>query len=160
MFSSRRRVKKSLLGLRVCAPWKDGFFYAGVIEAVKSKPAGEITFTIIFEDGFIAEVDEEEIVGPGFASVSSVQLSCGQPVYIWHNSREVEAIVVKNRAEFNEILVRIPCQQDSLIALRPDEIHLLKGQKYPETISESLTDSVLICPVPCKVKAHGINSCA
>lgn len=161
MLSSRRRPKNSLLGVRVSAPWKDGFYYSGVIEAVKSKPTGENTYTILFEDDYIAEVDEGEIVGPGFKSVQASSLKTGQHVYIAYKSREVGARVLKIRSEFNEVLVQSLDQQETIVAVRPDEIHLMKGQKFPsmpmELKSISGSSSTISCPVPCKIKAHGIS---
>ena len=163
MLSSRRRPKNSLLGVRVCAPWKDGFFYSGVIEAVKSKPTGENTYTILFDDDYIAEVDEGDVVGPGFSTFGASSLKTGQHVYITYNNRELSATVLKTRSEFNEVLVQILDSQDTIVAVRPNEIHLTKGEKFssatvdPDCVSGS--KSTVSCPVPCKIKAHGIKSC-
>ena len=160
--SSRRRPKNSLLGIRVCAPWKDGYFYCGVIEAVKSKPTGENTYTLLFDDDYIAEVDEEQIVGPGFNSTSVVPLKTGQRVYITYQDREVAALVVKSRTEFNEVLVRISDQQDMIAALRPDEVHLMKRDKFSwQSLEEKCCKSLnspVTCPLPCKVKPRGMKN--
>ena len=158
MLTTRRRANKPLLGTRVCAPWKDGFFYSGIIEAVKSKPAGEHTYTILFDDGYIAEVDEEEIVGPGFASSSEVQLIKGQLVYISLRGREVCATVLKNEAEFGEILVSPKHEHNSIVAVKASDVHLTKGQKYSRElgVGEKVSESIL-CPVPCKIRAHSNN---
>ena len=157
MISSRRLENRSLLGLQVCAPHEDGFYHNGAIEAVKSRPSGEITFTIIFDNGHIAEVDEKKVIGPGFRSLGQQHLKCGQRVYIRHEGREVAANVVKNRAEFNEVLVQIPYQRGSVVAVRPDELSLLKECRAFERLEENSADSV--CPVPCKIKAHGSSPC-
>ena len=145
------------------APWKDGYFYCGVIEAVKSKPTGENTYTILFEDGYIAEVDEGEIVGPGFHAVSATALRNGQRVFISFKGREVAARVLKTRSEFNEVLVQLLDQQDTIVALKPDEIHLMKGEKFSGSAHQikclDTSSSTISCPVPCKLKAHGIKSC-
>lgn len=163
MLSSRRRPKNSLLGVRVSAPWKDGLFYSGVIEAVKSKPTGENTYTILFDDDYIAEVDEGEIVGPGFNGFGASALKTGQRVYITYKNREVGARVLKIRSEFNEVLVQILDQQDTVVAVRPNEIHLMKGQKFSSAPVDfkciNGSSSNISCPVPCKMKAHGIESC-
>ena len=163
MFSLRRRHKNSLLGVRVSAPWKDGYFYSGVIEAVKSKPTGENTYTILFEDDYIAEVDEGEIVGPGFSDAGETVLKDGQRVFILFKGREMEARVLKTRSEFNEVLVQILDHQDTIVAVRPEEIHLLKGERFSESVHEiksrNSSSSSISCPVPCKVRAHGITSC-
>lgn len=162
MLLSRRRPKNSLLGVRVCAPWKDGFYYSGIIEAVKSKPTGENTYTILFEDDYIAEVDEGEIVGPGFKSIGASPLKTGQHVYITYKSREVGARVLKIRSEFNEVLVQILDQHETIVAVRPSEIHLMKGQRYSSVPMElkgsNGTSSFVSSPVPCKMRAHGIHS--
>ena len=163
MLSLRRRPKNSLLGVHVCAPWKDGYFYSGVIEAVKSKPTGEHTYTILFEDDYIAEVDEGEIVGPGFNPVGVRAVKDGQRVFISFKGREVEARVVKTRLEFNEVLVQILDRPDTVVAVRPEEMHLMKGEQFSESIHRIRTldnsSSNISCPVPCKMKAHGIDSC-
>lgn len=145
-----------MLGTRVCAPWKDGFFYSGIIEAVKSKPAGENTYTILFDDGYIAEVDEEEIVGPGFANPSSTQLRKGQLVYISLNGKEVAATVWKTNAEFEEVLVSPKHEHKSVFAVKASEVHLTRGGKYSQElgVEDKITESVL-CPVPSKIRAHG-----
>lgn len=162
MLLSRRRPKNSLLGVHVCAPWKDGFYYSGIIEAVKSKPTGENTYTILFEDDYIAEVDEGEIVGPGFKSIGASPLKTGQHVYITYKSREVGARVLKIRSEFNEVLVQILDQHETIVAVRPSEIHLMKGQRYSSVPMElkgsNGTSSFVSSPVPCKMRAHGIHS--
>ena len=160
MCSLRRRPKNSLLGVRVSAPWKDGFFYSGVIEAVKSKPTGENTYTILFEDDYTAEVDEGEIVGPGFKAVGVTALKNGQRVFISFKGREVAARVLKTRSEFNEILVQVLDHQDTIVALKPKEVHLMKGEKFSGSADEiAPTSSTISCPLPCKVKAHGMESC-
>ena len=163
MLSLRRRSKNSLLGVRVSAPWKDGFFYSGVIEAVKSKPTGENTYTILFEDDYIAEVDEGEIVGPGFNAVGGTALKTGQRVFISFKGRDVAARVLKTRSEFNEVLVQILDPQETIVAVRPDEIHLMKGEKFSGSAHEikpqENSSFTISCPRPCKVKAHGLRSC-
>ena len=157
MYSSRTRAKNVLLGQKVCAPWKDGLYYSGVIEAVKSRPTGESTFTILFEDGYIAEVDEEDIVGPSFAKVSSVNLQAGQRVFVIYHGREVPAKVMKNKAEWTQVVVRVMDHGEHLLTVKKDEIRLLKGQKQPSKETEDLNNEAKECPVPCKIKAHGID---
>ena len=88
-----------------------------MIEAVKSKPTGEHTYTILFEDDYIAEVDEGEIVGPGFNPVGVRAVKDGQRVFISFKGREVEARVVKTRLEFNEVLVQILDRPDTVVAV-------------------------------------------
>ena len=145
-----------MLGTRVCAPWKDGFFYSGIIEAVKSKPAGENTYTILFDDGYIAEVDEEEIVGPGFANPGTVQLRKGQLVYVFFKGKEVAATVCKSNAEFGEVLVFPKHEHNkAILAVKASEVHLTRGQQYSreEGLQKKISKSVF-CPVTNKVK-HG-----
>ena len=134
-----------------------------MIEAVKSKPTGENTYTILFDDDYIAEVDEGDVVGPGFSTVGASSLKSGQHVYITYKNRELSATVLKTRSEFNEVLVQILDSQDRIVAVRPNEIHLTKGEKFSSATVDSDcvngSKSTVSCPVPCKIKAHGIKSC-
>ncbi|XP_068737548.1 zinc finger protein 704-like [Montipora capricornis] len=161
MCSLRRRPQNSLLGTRVSAAWKDGYFYSGVIEAVKSRPTGESTYTILFEDDYIAEVDKGDIVGPGFQAVCSTALKNGQPVFISFKGREVAARVVSTRSEFNEVLVQILDQQDLIVAVNPEDIHLMRGVKFSGSMYERETaSSTISCPHDgCKENPHGIAFC-
>lgn len=158
MYSSRTRAKNILLGQRVCAPWKDGLFYSGAIEAVKSRPTGESTYTILFDDGYIAEVDEEDIVGSGFAKVSTVNLQEGQRVFVMYHGREVAGKVMKNKPEWKNIVVRVMDHGEHFLTVKKDEIWLLKGHKQPLIVKQELTSEAKDCPVPCKIKAQGIDA--
>lgn len=157
MYSSRTRAKNVLLGQRVCAPWKDGLYYAGVIEAVKSRPTGESTFTILFDDGYIAEIDEDDIVGPSFAKVNCVQLRSGQRVYITYHGREMPARVVKHKASWKKVVVRVLDHGEHLLTVKQEELRLLKGQKPP--VDGQLLNHLPSkeCPVPCKIKAQSVD---
>jgi hypothetical protein len=157
MYSSRTRAKNVLLGQRVCAPWKDGLYYAGVIEAVKSRPTGESTFTILFDDGYIAEVDEDDIVGPSFAKVSSIELYSGQRVYITYHGREVPARVVKHKVACKKVVVRVLDHGEHLLTVKQEELRLLKGQKPP--VDGQLLNRFVSkeCPIPCKIKAQSVE---
>lgn len=157
MYSSRTRAKNVLLGQRVCAPWKDGLFYSGVIEAVKSRPTGESTFTILFDDGYIAEVDEEDIVGPGFAKDSSVNLQAGQRVFVMYQGRELAGKVMKTRPEWKKVVVRVNDHGEHLLTVKKDDIWLLKGHKQSSSVDEQQMNDSKDCPVPCKIKAQGID---
>lgn len=156
----RRRPQNSLLGAQVSAPWKDGFFYSGVIEAVKSKPTGETTYTILFEDDYIAEVDEGDIVGPGFQTVACTSLKNGQRVFVSLKGQEVAARVLETRPELNEVLVQVSDQQNLIVAVKPDNIHLMRGETFSESTHERKTArSTISCNLSCKEKAHGVSSC-
>lgn len=157
MYSSRTRAKNSLLGRKVCARWKDGLYYSGLIEAVKSRPTGESTFTILFEDGYIAEVDEEDIVGQSFAKVSSVDLQRGQRVFVIYNGKEVPAKVRENDAENSAVVVRVLDHSGHLLNVQKDEIRLFKGQKQAIKEGIDMKDDCKECPVPCKIKAKSFD---
>lgn len=55
----------------------------------------------------VIEFLEGDIIGPGFQSVSSVQLQPGQAVYVTHNQREIQAKVIRHDAESQDVLLRI-----------------------------------------------------
>lgn len=156
----RRRPQNSLLGAHVCAPWKDGYFYNGVIEAVKSKPTGETTYTILFEDDYIAEVDEGDIVGPGFQTVGCTSLRNGQRVFVSFKGQEVAARVLESRPELDEVLVQVSDEQNLIVAVKSENIHLIRGETFSESTYERKTArSTISCNLSCKEKAHGISSC-
>ncbi|KAK3743335.1 hypothetical protein QZH41_013910 [Actinostola sp. cb2023] len=157
MYSSRTRAKNILLGQRICAPWKDGLYYSGAIEAVKSRPTGESTFTILFDDGYIAEVDEEDIVGPSFAKASSVNLQAGQRVYVTYHGREVPGKVMKSKSEWKKLVVRVLDHGEHLLTVKKDEIRLLKGQKLSTDVQFEANCDGKECPIPCKIKAQGFD---
>ncbi|XP_032228878.2 zinc finger protein 704 [Nematostella vectensis] len=152
MHSTRRRQKNSSLGLRVCAPWKDSLYYSGVVEAVKSRPTGESTYTVLFDDGYIAEVDEDELVGPGFATASSVHLASGQRVFITYNGREVAARVVKNKPDLKKVLVRVSDHGEHTMVMNRKDIRLLKAQKHRATLKLLEDSPPNECPIPQKIK--------
>lgn len=77
MLLLRRWLKNLFFGVYVCVFWKDGFYYFGIIEVVKSKFMGENIYIILFEDDYIVEVDEGEIVGLGFKSIGVFLLKIG-----------------------------------------------------------------------------------
>lgn len=77
MFFFRRWLKNFFFGVCVCVFWKDGFFYFGVIEVVKSKFIGENIYIIFFDDDYIVEVDEGDVVGFGFSIVGVLFLKSG-----------------------------------------------------------------------------------
>ena len=48
-----------------------------------------------------------DICGPGFKSVTEVQLASGQPVYVTHNGREMKAAVVKHDFQSQDVILQI-----------------------------------------------------
>lgn len=115
-------AKRSIIGTRVCAPGEDGKYYSGVIQAVKTPATfAENTncinltphtrYTVKFDlksavppKGY-REYRECDLIGPGFRSISGVQLLNGQRVYITFNGREVSGEVVVHQQTTDEVVI-------------------------------------------------------
>lgn len=122
MSTGKRLAKRSIIGTRVCAPGDDGKYYSGVIQAVKT-PAhfAENTncinltpntrYSVKFDlksavssRGY-REYRECELVGPGFRTISGVQLLGGQKVYLTFNGREVSGEVIVHQQANDEVII-------------------------------------------------------
>ena len=49
----------------------------------------------------------EDICGPGFKSVSEINLVTGQSVYVTHNGRELKGRVVRHDADSHDVILEI-----------------------------------------------------
>ncbi len=74
MFSSRRLAKRSIIGTRVCAPWQDGRFYPGSIQATETAINGDEYYTVSFDDGYSKNLLDKDIIGPGFQPIQVLTL--------------------------------------------------------------------------------------
>lgn len=110
MSTGKRLAKRSLLGTKVMVPGQDGRYYAGQIQAVKSYEDSSVDkrYSVKFEDTKrVFEFSEKVIIGPGFGSVSGVQLLPGQVVFVTLNNREMMGKVVRHDFESQDVLIKV-----------------------------------------------------
>lgn len=122
MSTGKRLAKRSIIGTRVCALGDDGKYYSGVIQAVKTPAENSnncinITpntrYTVKFDlksavptKGY-REYLECDLIGPGFRSISGVNLLSGQKVYITFNGREVSGEVIVHEQATDEVVISL-----------------------------------------------------
>ena len=115
MSTGKRLAKRSILGTRVASLGIDGFFYPGMIQAMKTEVDGGIgggvmpnRYSVRFDDGRrVVEFLEKDIIGPGFESISSVQLQVGQIIYVTHCQREIKGTVVRHDFDTQDVILQI-----------------------------------------------------
>lgn len=140
MFGTRRLAKRSIVGSRVCALSTDGRYNPGVIESIQVWPNGEEVYTVNFSGGSRLTVQHRDIVGPGFQTVTSVNLKPGQKVYITHHGREVPGAIVRtfvgpDADDDTRVCVKIAATSgssdgdDVIVTRRLDDIRLMASRK-------------------------------
>ena len=116
-------AKRSILGTRVSVLGLDGIWAPGMIQAVKTSEednngiGGGVPmpnrYSVRFEDPKMmskrtcSEFLSNDISGPGFKSISEIQLSEGQPVFVTHNGREMRAKVVRHDFDSQDVILQI-----------------------------------------------------
>lgn len=124
MSTGKRLAKRSILGTRVCAPYKNGRYKPGVIQATKTDNVGrENLYCVLFEDKSTDEFRSKDLVGPGFQNVTCVKLCEGQKVFVTFNGREVTGRVVSHSPPIDEVFLVVDPSQNSHVT---QEIHLKK----------------------------------
>lgn len=124
MSTGKRLAKRSILGTRVVAPGIDGRFYPAVIQSVKTTASASghfdsgqttTTYVVRFDNSRkVSEFRESELIGPGFAGVTSVgTLRSGQRIYVTYAGRELEGTVLQHdvRADIVAISLSVGRQQ-------------------------------------------------
>jgi hypothetical protein len=117
MSTGKRLAKRSILGTRVVAPGIDGRFYPAVIQSVKTgghyDGQSTATYVVRFDNSRkVSEFHESELIGPGFAGVTSVgTLLSGQRIYVTHAGRELEGTVMQHdtRADIVTVSLSVCC---------------------------------------------------
>ena len=123
MSTGKRLAKRSILGTRVVAPGIDGRFYPAVIQSVKTISAAAggghfdsgqaammmTTYVVRFDNSRkVSEFRETELIGPGFAGVTSVgTLLSGQRIYVTYAGRELEGTVMQHDTRADIVTVSL-----------------------------------------------------
>lgn len=147
MSGNRRLAKRSIVGTKICALWKDGRFYPGVITDHSGEPsiAEETKYTVVFDDGFQKSVYSRHIIGQGFHSINSFRLKNGQKVFLTMHGREVAGVVVQHDTDSDNVVVNVRLQNGEGMDLevRPDDIRLLPSRKSARLVDQDTDYSKL-----------------
>lgn len=147
MSCGKRLAKRSILGTRVCAPL-DKHYYSGIIKATKNSSVDtrDPLYSVLFDNVFngkrvTLDYSAQQLIGPGFQSVSIANLNKGQRIYLTYNGREVSGTVDCHDLANDEVVLTLDnssnnLNQNSLInqtsikvKRRLDEIRLLESRK-------------------------------
>ena len=151
MSTGKRLAKRSIIGTRICAPVPVGgveLYMPAVISATKNTGIGadpqelNTVYTVTFSRDqkwatscpASAEYRANELIGPGFGSVSQAKLLPGQRVFITYSGREVAGTITAIDDHEVQLALDMPASKDSLLSLssvkrRRDEIRLLESRK-------------------------------
>lgn len=149
MSTGKRLAKRSILGTRVASLGIDGYYYPGMIQAMKTQEDGGIgggvmpnRYSVRFDDGRrVVEFLEKDIIGPGFEAIGSVQLQVGQTVYVTHCQREIRGIVVRHDFETQDVIIKI--NEDETLLKNIDEVRLLESRKSARLVNSDTDFSKL-----------------
>ncbi|XP_076083148.1 zinc finger protein 704-like isoform X1 [Mytilus galloprovincialis] len=147
MFTNRRLAKRSIIGTKISALWQDGRYYPGSIQnytAEESMVFGP-SYAIQFDDGHRKEVRANEIIGPGFQTLSSVKLKNGQKLYLTLNGREVPGIVIDHDREHDVVIINVKLSNggESEIERKTDELRLIESRKSARLVDQDTDYSKL-----------------
>jgi hypothetical protein len=158
MSTGKRLAKRSILGTRVVAPGIDGRFYPAVIQSVKTTaaaaPSGHFdggqtaapattaakaTYVVRFDNSRkVTEFRETELIGPGFAGVTSVgTLLSGQRIYVTYAGRELEGTVLQHDVRAD--IVTVSLSTGMQMTVRTEEIRLLESRKSSRLLVRQTT---------------------
>lgn len=114
------------IGSQVAAPWQDGIFYPGVVRSITSRPMGDTLYTVEFDDRYIKDFTERQIVGNSqFKNTKDIHLKFNQQVYITHCEVEVCGFVQKHRKQTNEVFIKLDDSEETLVRKKLEEVRLL-----------------------------------
>ncbi|XP_076361718.1 zinc finger protein 395-like isoform X1 [Tachypleus tridentatus] len=140
MSTGKRLAKRSIIGMRVCAPMEDGRFYPGVIHATKTEAGGKdaIIYCILFDEKKfpVKKFRANELIGPSFQNISSIKLKNKQKVYVTYNGREVVGTVVHHRPDIDQVILIVEPSSHNCHLTRPvelkkkiEEVRLIESRK-------------------------------
>ncbi|XP_059087378.1 zinc finger protein 704-like [Tigriopus californicus] len=152
MSTGKRVAKRSILGTKVMVPGQDGLYHPGWIQAVKT-PEGSLSdarYAVKFEETKrVFEFCENDILGPGFESVTSKHLLPGQVVFVTHNNREMCGKVVRHDVESQDVLVKVfgggagNSLEEETVLLKIEDIRLLESRKSARLVNSDTDFSKL-----------------
>lgn len=144
MHESQFSTGHAFVGKQVGAPWQDGIFYPGVIRSVATSNTGASMYTVEFEDRYIKDYTDRQIIGPGFQNIRDIHLKFNQKVYITHGGLEVCGFVQKHRKQTNEVFIKLDDREETLVRKKLEEVRLLSSHKkveYPSANSSGWSTS-------------------
>ncbi|XP_072175482.1 zinc finger protein 704-like [Diadema setosum] len=153
---AKRNSKRSIIGTRVGAMRPDGHYYPGIIRNMKSPRAGETLVEVAFEDG-IHNCTSDNIIGPGFRSMSSTHLKFNQPVFVTVNGREVRAIVQKHLKQTNEVLLKTLDVSETIVKHKIEDVRLLESRKLPRSMEQG-TDFSKLADMSSEAKKRPVST--
>lgn len=147
MSGNRRLAKRSIVGTKVCALWKDGRFYPGVItdHSGELSIADEQKYTVVFDDGFQKSVYARHIIGHGFQQINSFRLKHGQKVFLTAHGREVSGVVVRHDTDSDQVVVNVKLTGGEGVDLevRSEDLRLLESRKSARLVDQDTDYSKL-----------------
>ena len=68
-----------------------------------------------YDKTVVKEFSENEIIGPGFSSVTSSKLKHDQTVYVTHNNREFQGVVRYHRPNIDQVIIQLVSPSSSAL---------------------------------------------
>lgn len=124
MSTGKRLAKRSIVGTRVSAAF-DGHYYSGIIQGIKNvSPADnkDALYSVLFDNKIngrkvVLEFLAQDLIGPGFQSITNIALNRGQKVFITYNGREVSGFVDSHNIASDEVLLTVDLSSNFINSL-------------------------------------------
>ena len=89
-----------------------------------------VKYSVRFEHDkkVVREFSESEMIGPGFASVTSSKLKHDQVVYVTHNNREFQGLVRYHRPNIDQVIIQL-VSRDPIIRLQFSQAFFTRSKK-------------------------------
>lgn len=154
MSTGKRLAKRSILGTRVSAPF-DGLYYSGIIQAIKNanpmdNSNEQTLYSVLFENKInnrkvVLDFMAQDLIGPGFQTISNVALNKGQKVFITYNGREVAACVDHHNVASDEVFLKVDLSAGSPATNQSAVSHIEVRRRLDECrLSESRKSARLL----------------
>merc|ERR1712029_1049289 len=97
---------------------------------------GSVRYSVRFDHDkkVVREFTESEMIGPGFASVTSSKLKHDQVVFITHNNREFQGVVRYHRPNIDQVIVQLEGGPE--VKKKLEEIRLLESRKSARLVCQ------------------------
>ena len=56
---------------------------------------------------FPFRISAQDLIGPGFGSVTGIQLTPGQMVFVTHCNREMQGAVLRHKANLDQVVIQL-----------------------------------------------------